>query len=305
GYSNIDSTVVPYRSNFLSKVVYEDDSFGRLYFDNRGFLDTINWLEQGCRHYRYSEDVELILIKYRPIITHRPFSPRTEYSIYADNFDLQNMIIYNLDLLKKDGINTLRMITECKKVSSDTHSEREVKNRLENFIFDRTCSPERHWHQNIKVFVAGSKTLKLERDAVISALSYVSNYSSRDYAFRVITYEHFDRSLSEEGRQKEYNDYIFNEAEYAIFILDNTVGGITFEEFKVARNAYLAKRKPEIFVYSRISDNQDSNSHEQPEEITAIIKNLSEMGLGQYYIEYKDIDDLKNHIKHDFRRYSL
>lgn len=144
---------------------------------------------------------------------------------------------------------------------------------------------------------------------MISALNHITNYSSRDYVFRVKTYEDFDRSLTEEGRQKEYNDYLSNDAEYAIFILDSKVGGITFKEFEVAMKAYRTKREPEIFVYSCMPNNEGRifshffRRHEQPEEITAIRRYLSE--IGQYYIEYRNIDDLKNQIAQDFKRYGL
>ena len=228
---------------------------------------------------------------------------------YELNFDLQNMIVYNLDRLKHEGINALRMITECMKVVSDSETERDVKQRLENFIFDRSEFSERRWHQNINVFVAGAKVLKRERDAVISALNHITNCSSRDYVFRVKTYEDFDRSLTEEGRQKEYNDYISYDAEYAIFILDSTVGGITMKEFEVAMNAYRTKRMPEIFVYSRMPNSEGGSfsrffrRNVQSEEVIAIRRHLSE--IGQYYIEYRDLDDLKNHITQDFRRYGL
>ena len=305
GFSNMAEGVVPYQSNNGHRILYEDETFGTLYFDERGFLETISWLEQGSEHaYRYSEDLDLVIVKYYPRCTEKYAN-----ELYEQNFDLQNMIVYNLDRLKYEGINTLRMITECMKVVSDSDTEREVKQRLENFIFDRSGFLGRHWHQNINVFVAGSKVLKRERDAVISALNHITNYSSRDYAFRVKTYEDFDRSLTDEGRQKEYNDYISNDAEYAIFILDSTVGGITMEEFEVAMNAYRVNRRPEIFVYSRMPSNKGGafsryfSRHEQSEEITAIRKHLSE--IGQYYIEYRDIDELKNHIAQDFRRYSL
>lgn len=304
GFSNMAERVVPYQSNNGHKI-YEDETFGTLYFDERGFLKTILWLEQGSgQSYRYSEDLDLIIIKYHP-----KFTRRYAEELYEQNFDMQNMIVYNLDQLKQEGINTLRMITECMKVVSESETERDVKQRLENFIFDRSGTSERHWHQNINVFIAGSKVLKRERDAVISALNHITNYSSRDYAFRVKTYEDFDRSLTNEGRQKEYNDYISNDAEYAIFILDSTVGGITMEEFKVAINAYRVSRRPEIFVYSRMPNNEGGSfsrffrRHEQYEEITAIRRYLSE--IGQYYIEYRSIDELKTHISQDFRRYSL
>lgn len=304
GFSNMAEGVVPYRSNNGYRVVYQDETFGELYFDERGFLDTIEWLENGSSSYRYSEDLDLVIVKYHP-----KFIKGSTNELYEQNFDLSNMIVYNLDRLKDKGINILRMITECMKVVANSPTEREVKQRLENFIFDRTGFSEIHWHQNIKVFVAGSKVLKRERDAVISALHHITNYSSRDYVFRVKTYEDFDRSLTEEGRQKEYNDYISSDAEYAIFILDSTVGGITFEEFRVAINAYKTKRRPEIFVYSRMPNHEGVRfsrffrRYEQSKEVITIRRHLSE--IGQYYIEYRDIDDLKTHITQDFKRYGM
>lgn len=310
GFSNMTEGVVPYCSNHGREIVYKDESFGELYFDERGFLDTITWLERNCPSYRYSEDLDLVIIRYRPLYADRyqPVFPGI-YTKYEQNFDLRNIIVYNLDQLKQEGINTIRMITESMKVVSESETEREVKQRLENFIFDRSGSSGKHWHQNINVFVAGAKALKQERDAVISALNHITNYSSRDYVFRVKTYEDFDRSLTEEGRQKEYNDYLSNDAEYAIFILDSKVGGITFKEFEVAMKAYRTKREPEIFVYSCMPNNEGRifshffRRHEQPEEITAIRRYLSE--IGQYYIEYRNIDDLKNQIAQDFKRYGL
>ena len=81
------------------------------------------------------------------------------------------------------------------------------------------------------------------------------------------------------------------------------------EEFEVAMNAYRKKRSPEIFVYSRIPNNDGGafsrffRRREQSEEVIEIRRHLSE--IGQYYIEYRDLDDLTNHITQYFRRYGL
>ena len=307
GFSNLEEGVVPYCSNHGREIVYKDDSFGEIYFDEGGFLETISWFESNSPSYRYSEDLDLVVVKYRPVYVNSIF-PST-YPQYERNFDLQNMIVYNLDRLKHEGINTIRMITECMRVVSQSQSEREVKQRLEDFVFSNIGQSNRHLHQTINVFVAGAKVLKEERNAVISALTHITNNSSRDYVFRVKTYVDFDRSLTEEGRQKEYNDYIANDAEYAIFILDSAVGGITFEEFNVAMRSFRSTGKPEIYVYSHMPSNQDGmlrgffRRHRQSEDVITIRKHLSE--IGQYYIEYRDIDDLTNHVAQDFRRYSL
>lgn len=307
GFSNLDQGVVPYRSYNGDTVVYEDDTFGTLYFDQRGFLQTIAWLERGSGYnYRYSEELDLVVIKYSPINI-------SDRGSYEQNFNLQSMIIYNLDRLKEQGVNTLRMITECMNVVSSTNEESEVRGRIDGFISDRLSHGERtgpvnHANQKINVFVAGAKALRRERDAVISALNKVSSLSRTGYTFNVKTYESFERSLTEKGRQAEYNDYISEDADYAIFILDNTVGGITYDEFHVALNAYNTKQRPQIYVYShipRISQVlfQSLLGRVQGAEVKTIIDHLT--AIGQYYIEYSDIDDLKAHIAQDFRKYSL
>ena len=131
GFSNMSEGVVPYQSN-NGHSIYEDETFGTLYFDERGFLETISWLEQGSgQSYRYSEDLDLVIVRYYPRYTNSYAN-----ELYEQNFDLQNMIVYNLDRLKHEGINALRMITECMKVVSDSETERDVKQRLENFIFE-------------------------------------------------------------------------------------------------------------------------------------------------------------------------
>lgn len=305
GFSNMEEKVVPYQSCNGNSVIYEDNSFGKIYFDEKGFLDTISWLEEGSDSaYRYSEDLDLVIVKYLPKYT----EPNAN-ELYEQNFDLHNMIAYNLDTLKREGINIFRVITECIKIPTIASSGREVKQLLENFIYDKLSNSVKYWHRTINVFVAGAKALKAERDAVISALIHITNNSSRDYVFRIKTYEDFDRSLSDEGRQSEYNKYISENAEYAIFILDNTVGGITFDEFEVAMKAYKIKHKPEIYVYSHMPNKSNcilklfSRRNRQSREVTDIKKHLS--NIGQYYIEYRDIDDLKHHIAHDFRKYSI
>ena len=103
----------------------------------------------------------------------------------------------------------------------------------------------------IKVFIAGSKSLTRERDAIRSVLQILSNSNTKKLLIRTYTYEEFDTSLSPEGRQKEYNRFIMNEADYVIFVLDGTIGGITLEEFDVAWKTFTSKKRPGIYVYHK------------------------------------------------------
>lgn len=126
GLSNLDEGVVPYRSNHGHKIVYEDDSFGAIYFDERGFLETIDWLEKGSGNvYKYSEDLDLVIVKYYP-----RYIKAFANEAYEQNFDLNNMIVYNLDELKQNGKNVIKFIMDCRDVVSDSKSESEIKQRL-------------------------------------------------------------------------------------------------------------------------------------------------------------------------------
>lgn len=298
GFSNQDEKVVPYRSEEGNKVIYEDDDFGRIYFDEKGFLETIEWLEKGCCSYRYSEDLDLVVVRYYPRHTEQHAN-----KMYGQNFDLQNMIVYNLDRLKKEGVNVIKVIMECRRVVSESTTESEITQRLDNLISGLSGDPI-VWHNRINVFVAGALVLERERDAVISALTHIANNSTRGYSFCVKTFEDFPRMFNLGGSQELFNDYIQHEAEFAIFILDSTVGGVTYKEFNIALQSYLRNRRPKIYVYSRLGDKVNNYAKiNAKSDIQKIREQVSE--IHQYYIEYSDISDLKYKVSEDFRRYSL
>ena len=144
----------------------------------------------------------------------------------------------------------------------------------------------------IKVFVAGSKSLSIERDAVRAVLSSLNNIMPiESYSF-----EDFERSLTLKGRQSDYNAFIRDEADYVIFIIDQNVGKITLEEFDVAMNTYREEARPEIFVFLKI------NNEISPEK-NEVIMRVNE--LKQYYTEYADVNNLKALVKEDFYKILL
>ena len=162
GFSNMDDGVVPFQSNYGQEVVYEDDSFGKLYFDELGFLETIKWLEDGSDNiYRYSEDLDLVILKYNPRYT-QPYANE----LYEQNFDLLHMICYNLDQLKRQGINIIRFIMDCRNAVKDSMSGENIRKRLEVFINGMTEFSDRnnlvqffnHYNQGEKpIFISYSR----------------------------------------------------------------------------------------------------------------------------------------------------
>lgn len=271
-----------------SNSVYDDKSLGELYFDENGFLETINWLEAGNPSYKYSEGIDLVIIK------------GTSF-ILSTRFDFKNMLFYDLDRLKRDEVNIIGLLTECMRIVSRYSSEREVKQRMNEYISQYIKIDEKKQRNKIlDVFIAGSIDMQIERNTVIAELTRISRRRGRDnLSFQITTFEDFDRFLTKEGRQEEYNSYIRNRTDYAIFILAERAGLITLDEFKVAFEAFQENGKPRIFVYSQVT----SEGEHLPEDhgIQVIRNYMNQMGrYGQYYVEYSDLRDLQNQIFHDF-----
>lgn len=145
--------------------------------------------------------------------------------------------------------------------------------------------------KEIRVFIAGSKKLQVERDALRASLMELSNKNiDKDILIRTYTFEDFSRSFVDGGRQQEYNQFIAEKADYVIFVFDNTVGGITLSEFNIAMDSFMSKGKPSIFVYCNSAN--ATNSFED------IVRRIND--CQQYYIEYNDIASLKLQVKTDF-----
>lgn len=137
-----------------------------------------------------------------------------------------------------------------------------------------------------KVFIAGSKSLNKERDALRVVFSQITNRGNT--IFQTWTYEDFPRKIVKGGQQNLYNSFIEEEAESVIFILENNVGGITKKEFDVAINSFRSKGHPQIYVFHHESEMLNKDI----EEIKAI--------LPDYYADYQDLNELKLKIWQEF-----
>lgn len=150
----------------------------------------------------------------------------------------------------------------------------------------------------LKLFVAGSKELKDERMVCRSVCNVLQNKWG---TIETRTYEDFSPALSTIGHQAEYNGYIANEADVAIFIFSGKVGDITRSEFDKARESFNSSNRPKILVYF---DNS-------PDATTPDIVKFKEAldSIGYYYQEYSDLDDLnakvKDHLSDVLRRKSI
>lgn len=140
--------------------------------------------------------------------------------------------------------------------------------------------------RTIKCFIAGSKALQAERDALRAVASIMYNkWSSKHFRILTYTFEDFDRAVVAGGHQTRYNRFISEEADWAIFVINEEIGGITLEEFNTAMDSFKKHGRPKILVMAK-------NTQETNDEIAAIKAAITEEH--QYWSEYSDLDDLKH-----------
>lgn len=143
--------------------------------------------------------------------------------------------------------------------------------------------------RKIRIFVAGSKQLKAERDFVKSIVSDFNakfldmSLGLKPYFFCVYDYTCFYPAQRKKGLQEElYNTFIDSNADLVFFLLDGKMGSKTEEEFNVAINAIIKDRRPkhpDIHVFGKKGIN--------PIDIE-IVKD--------YFIDYSNSDNLEKSI---------
>jgi|GEM_PF-4955956 len=249
-----------------------EDAPIHMLFDRKGMLKTVDWLEDNCPSYEYREGIDLILMK--------------SYDRHGDaQLDVRNLISVPLEEVYHRGGNVLDAITFVRKIVCRNLSFNDAKEDIHSYLMKTGISQP----TVLKVFIAGSKELYHERNVVRSQLQQISNRTK--IAFTCYTYEDFSRDFIEDGQQTEYNKFIAHQADFAVFIINGNIGGITFDEFNVAMSSFKNKRAPRIFTYCKDIDTGNP-------DIRHIINEIN--NNNQYYCEYRDIYHLEHCIHHDF-----
>jgi len=244
-------------------------------YDYEKFAKAIEWLESKCEGYKFSEGADLLFLQSKKI--------NGTYVLDYDNF-----IEFNIDSIDFTKNNVNRFIQDVKRLIDSNPNNAEILKLLGQHKEDSISTKE------FIIFIAGSKELANERNQVRAQIQQINN--ARHMNFKTFTYEDFNRSIVNGGQQNEYNQFIKSKTDYAIFLIDKKVGGITYEEFQTALNAYLLYGKPSIYVYHNPGNRIDKLfKSKQVKDIIRLI-NLHK----QYYIPYKDISELGHLIYRDF-----
>lgn len=140
-------------------------------------------------------------------------------------------------------------------------------------------------NKTIKCFIAGSKLLQHERDALRAVTCIMYNkWSAKNFRILSYTFEDFERAAVVGGHQKQYNNFIVDEADWALFIIDGTIGGITVEEYRMAMDSYKRSGRPKILALAKVGT-------EGNKDIAAIKEEINKEH--QYWTDYTDINSLK------------
>ena len=140
--------------------------------------------------------------------------------------------------------------------------------------------------KTIKCFIAGSTNLQRERDALRAVTCVMYNkWMTKDFRILSYTFEDFDRASVIEGHQNQYNEFIVNEADWALFVIDGALGGITKEEYQIAMSAYKKNGKPRILALAKAGS-------DRTEEVAELLKEIKQEN--QYWSVYDDIKELKH-----------
>lgn len=139
--------------------------------------------------------------------------------------------------------------------------------------------------QTVKVFLASSKELREDRDAIANLIRSLNDYYiNKGLYIKLFRFEDEDEKLI--GRkQDEYDDFI-RDCDIFIGLFWTKAGPFTIEEFDVAKQSFDVNRRPAIYIYMK--DNNDA------EDVSLTnFKNYILSKIGHYPSCYNHTDKLK------------
>ena len=272
------------RAGNSDKICNVSDPNLQLTFDENIFIDIVQDLENKSNgRFIYNDECELLIV-----------GMTTD-----EKYDFGNYVRLNLNELAHikhvDAVRLIMSIAHNFRVNNNRHiNVKEQIYRILGHLIERNFKPI------IKFFIAGSKKLNVERALLREELSKIEN--TRNLDIRSLTFEDFATSLTgkDRGRQADYNKFIEKEADVVVFIFDSTAGEITEEEFNIAYESFLKTGKPNIFVYVRKRNYIfELFMNSRLRDIRNKVFNYHQ----EYYIEYRNHDDLRYKFYSDIFTY--
>lgn len=139
--------------------------------------------------------------------------------------------------------------------------------------------------QTVKVFLASSKELREDRDAIANLIRSLNDYYiNKGLYIKLFRFEDENENLT--GRkQDEYDDFI-RDCDIFIGLFWTKAGPFTIEEFDVAKQSYDVNKRPAIYIYMKDNNNEEDIS------LTNFKKYILS-NIGHYPSCYNHTDKLK------------
>lgn len=190
---------------------------------------------------------------------------------------------------------------------NELHGTWAENHQVEEYSYESQCNEQLKqtpdWVSNkdiskdyLKVFIAGSKILSVQRNILRAVL--MKQQGLFNLMIEAKTFEDFPNSLIVGGAQNTlYNKYISREADIVVFVLDEHIGGFTKQEFDVAYKNFVQSKRPYIFIYSkRVKDYINVSINQFKKELSSI---------HQYYIEYDNDKELEYYFEKSITEYLI
>ena len=218
------------------EIVNTTDKNMPLIFDENLFIEIIQDLEnKSNNNFLYKNKSELLFVGKN----------------INNDYDFNTMQQLDMQKLLAKRVNPVNLVMSvANQFRTDENPTLDIQKHVAQVLGELIIAePERQ--QTRKMFIAGSKKNTVERAILREEVSKVENYLNLD--IRSLTFEDFPTSLTgqTDGRQKDYNQYIKEDADVVVFVFDKKAGNITEEEFNIAYDSLINHQHPNVFVYVR------------------------------------------------------
>lgn len=240
-----------------------------LIFDENSFIEIVQDLENKSNNkFLYNNKSELLFVGQN------------------NNNDYDFNTMQRLDMLKllTKQVNPVDLIISvANQFRTDENPTLDIQKHVAQVLGELIITEQQ---RTMKMFIAGSKKNTTERAILREEVSKVENYLNLD--IRSLTFEDFSTSLTGQtkGRQKDYNQYIKDDADVVVFVFDKKAGNITEEEFNIAYNSLINHQHPDVFVYVR------KHKITWDKGLRRIKQKVFDLQR-EYYVEYDNYEQLR------------
>ncbi|MDO7173838.1 hypothetical protein [Mariniflexile sp. AS56] len=155
--------------------------------------------------------------------------------------------------------------------------------------------------KTIRIFIASSSELKEDRDQFRMFISKENDrLHTKGIYLEIVQWESFLDAISDTRLQDEYNNAI-STCDIVLCLFFTKVGKYSSEEFDTAYQVFKDKGKPKIWTYFK---NAQINTGSITDEINTLLTFKKKIGgLGHFYTEYTNIDNLINQYRSQLDKY--